>query len=80
MYFVYLLQCSDQSIYCGITTDVKRRFREHKDGIGSHYTKAHGAEKVIYTEEMTSRSDASKREIEIKKMTREEKLRLISNK
>ncbi len=79
MYFVYLLKCSDDSIYCGITTDVDRRFQEHKDGIGSHYTKAKKAVRIIYTEEHADRSSASRREAEIKKWSREKKMELINS-
>lgn len=80
MYYVYLLQCSDDSIYCGITTDLERRLQEHKNGVGSKYTRAHKAGKIVYTEEVKDRSAASKREAGIKKMSREDKLKLISNK
>ncbi len=79
MYFVYILECKDKSLYTGITTDVDRRFKEHKDGIGSHYTKAHGAQKIVYKESCKDRSSASKREIEIKKLSRQMKLNLIEN-
>jgi putative endonuclease len=64
MYFVYILECKDKSLYTGITTDVERRLQEHKDGIGSRYTKAHGAQKIVYTEIASNRSIASKREAE----------------
>ena len=77
MYFVYILKCKDGSLYTGITTDVARRFAEHKNGIGGHYTRAHGAKKVVYVEECVNRSVASKREAEIKRLSREGKLRLI---
>jgi putative endonuclease len=76
-YFVYLLECADKSIYTGITTDVVRRFAEHKDGIGSHYTRAHGAKKMLYMEKHATRSTALKREAEIKHWTRSKKLGLI---
>ncbi len=76
MYFVYLLKCEDDSLYCGITTDVERRFQEHLSGIGSNYTRAHKPVEIIYTEQVTDRSTASKREAEIKKMKRVEKLAL----
>ncbi len=79
MYFVYILQCRDKSLYTGITTDVDRRFKEHKEGIGSHYTKAHGAQKIVYKESCKDRSSASKRESEIKKLSRQMKLNLIEN-
>lgn len=77
MYFVYLLECADKSIYTGITTDIDRRFKEHKDGIGSAYTKAHGAKKILYIEKHKNRSSASKREAEIKSWSREKKLSII---
>lgn len=76
MYFIYLLQCADKSIYTGITTDVERRFKEHQAGTASRYTRAHKAVKIMYTERHADRSSASKREAEIKKMRREEKLLL----
>ena len=80
MYFVYLLQCVDGSIYTGIATDVERRFREHVSGKGAHYTRAHKAEKILYTESHPNRSQASKREAEIKKLKRTEKLKLVAKK
>lgn len=73
MYFVYLLECEDGSLYTGITTDVNRRFEEHKKGIGSHYTKAKKAKRIIYAEEQPDRSAAQKREAEIKGWPRERK-------
>ncbi|MFA6006196.1 MAG: GIY-YIG nuclease family protein [Candidatus Paceibacterota bacterium] len=76
MYFVYLLQCADKSIYTGITTDLARRLNEHKKGIGGQYTRAHGASKMVYNEKHPDRSSASKREAEIKKLSRKEKLSL----
>lgn len=77
-YFIYLLECADKSIYTGITTDVARRLSEHKRGIGSHYTRARGARKMIYVEEYKTRSAALKREAEIKHWPREKKLGLAS--
>ncbi|OGG76569.1 endonuclease [Candidatus Kaiserbacteria bacterium RIFCSPLOWO2_01_FULL_55_19] len=76
-YFVYLLECEDSSLYTGITTDVDRRFLEHKNGTGGHFTRAKGARRIVYTERHPSRSSAQKREAEIKRMTREKKLALI---
>ncbi len=78
MYFVYLLECSDKSIYTGITTDVARRFEEHKNKKGSHYTSARRATKVLYVEEHEDRSSALKREAEIKRWKRAQKLALIA--
>jgi putative endonuclease len=76
-YFVYLLECEDGSLYTGITTDVARRFAEHQKGIGSNFTRAKGAKRIVYTEELPSRSAASKREAEIKTWPREKKLALV---
>ncbi len=78
MYFVYIIECGDKSLYTGITTDLKRRLEEHKAGTGGHYTRAKGAVKIVYSEEHQNRSSASKREAEIKKLKREKKLALVS--
>lgn len=79
MYFVYMLECKDGSLYTGITTDVSRRFAEHKKGIGGHYTSAKEVVRVVHTEEYPDRSRASKREAEIKGWNREKKLDLIQS-
>lgn len=78
MYFVYLIECGDKSIYTGITTDVDRRFNEHKVGKGGHYTRSRKVVKVLYTEKFKNRSEASKREAAIKKLSKAKKLSLIS--
>lgn len=77
-YFVYILECSDGSLYTGITTDVTKRLHEHntKD-IGAKYTKARRPVKLLYEESSSDRSSASKREYAIKKLTRLKKLQLI---
>lgn len=77
MYFVYLLECADKSIYTGITTDVSRRFEEHIAGTASHYTRVHRAAAIVYVEQLKDRSSALKREIEIKNLSRKKKLVLI---
>lgn len=76
-YFVYLLECEDGSLYTGITTDVERRFAEHKKGEGGHFTRAKKAKRIVYAEEHPSRSSALKREAEIKSWPREKKLALV---
>ena len=78
MYFVYLLECEDGSIYTGITTDVARRLAEHQKGTGGHFTRAKGAGRILYTEEHPDRGSASKREAAIKKLSRAQKLSLFS--
>ncbi len=78
MYRVYIIQCQDKSLYTGITNDIKRRFKEHKDKIGGHYTASHKVEKIIYTEKFKTRSEALKREAQIKRWRRAKKLALIN--
>ena len=77
MYYVYLLQCNDDSIYTGITNNLESRLKRHKEGSGSRYTRARGAEKILYTEEHPNKGAALKREAEIKSWTRQKKLDLI---
>jgi len=77
VYFVYILKCADTSLYTGITTNVERRLAEHRKGTGGRYTRAKGASAVVYVERHASRSSASKREAEIKKWNRREKLKFI---
>lgn len=77
MYYVYMLECADKSIYTGITTDVARRLREHKAGTASHYTTSRTAKKMLYVERKRTRSTALRREAAIKKLTRTQKLELI---
>ena len=76
-WFVYLLRCSDGSLYTGITKDVKRRCQQHNAGTASRYTRSRLPIKMVYQETAVSRSLALKREAAIKAMTRAEKLALI---
>ena len=78
MYFVYIIECKDKSLYTGITTNLERRFAEHKAGKGGSYTRARKVVKIVYTEKYLNRSLASKREAEIKGWSRFKKLSLIS--
>jgi len=77
MYFLYILECSDKSLYTCITTDIARRLSEHKGGRGGHYTRSKQVKKIVYSEEYPDRSSALKREAEIKRWKREKKLELI---
>jgi predicted GIY-YIG superfamily endonuclease len=76
VWFVYLLRCGDGSLYCGITDDVLRRLEAHRSGKGAKYTRGRGPLELVYTEECESYSAALKREAAIKKLKRQEKLRL----
>jgi putative endonuclease len=79
MYYLYILLCKDKTLYTGITTDVARRLREHKKGTGAHYTRAHGANRMLYTEPLLTRSAALKREFNVKRLRRAAKLALIKS-
>jgi len=77
-WYVYILRCEDNSLYTGVTTDVERRFEEHKSAkVGAKYTKAKKASEIVYIEKCDSRSTAQKRESEIKKFKKLEKEKLI---
>ena len=78
-YFVYILECNNGTLYTGITTDIKRRVDEHNNSKkGARYTKLRRPVKLVYSEISEDRSSASKREYEIKKLKRSEKLELIN--
>jgi predicted GIY-YIG superfamily endonuclease len=76
MYFLYILKCSDGSLYTGITNDLARRLQQHKEGKGGHYTSSRKVLKIVYTEEHPDKSSALKREAQIKKLPRKKKLSL----
>ncbi|MFM2414976.1 MAG: hypothetical protein RI911_669 [Candidatus Parcubacteria bacterium] len=76
-YTVYMLECEDGSLYTGITTDLPRRFLEHKEGTGARYTRTHKPLRVVYEEPVESRSVALKREAKIKSMHKLQKHELI---
>lgn len=76
--YVYMLLCSDGSLYTGWTNDLERRFRTHSEGKASKYTRARRPVKIVYFEEKPCKIEAQKREWEIKKLTRKQKLELIA--
>lgn len=80
IWHLYILRCGDGSLYTGITTDVEKRFKAHQGGKGAKYTRGRGPLEIVYRESCGSRSDASKREWQVKQLTREEKLELIETK
>jgi putative endonuclease len=75
---LYIILCTDNSLYTGITTDIERRFRQHAEGRGARYFRGRGPRRVVFLESGHCRSTASRREMEIKKMHRAEKRRLIA--
>ncbi|NCN82747.1 MAG: GIY-YIG nuclease family protein [Candidatus Pacebacteria bacterium] len=77
MWSVYILLCADGTLYTGISTDPARRFQEHLVGKGGHYTRSHKPVRQVYLEAVGTRSEALKREYEIKSWSREIKLQFV---
>jgi len=77
MDYVYILKCSDNTLYTGYTTDPERRIKEHNAGIGAKYTRGRGPVELVYLEEFSDKSRAMQREYEIKQFSKGEKLELI---
>lgn len=79
-WFVYIVEAADGKLYTGISTDVERRFSEHTDGKkGARFFHTTRPLRIVWQEQHPDRSTATKREIAIKKMTRQQKLALIGN-
>lgn len=74
---LYILRCGDGTLYTGITTDVEKRLEAHRTGKGAKYTRGRSPLNLVYREDCGDHSAALKREIEIKKLSREEKEKLI---
>ena len=77
MHFVYILECADKTLYTGWTTCIEARLKAHNGGAGAKYTKTRLPVKLVYKEEFEDKSSALKREIEIKKLSRNQKFNLI---
>ena len=77
---VYLLQCADQSLYAGVTTDLVRRLQQHNGQLagGARYTKARRPVALVWSEVCDSRSDAQQREHALRRLSRQQKLALIA--
>ncbi|MDP3973974.1 MAG: GIY-YIG nuclease family protein [Candidatus Daviesbacteria bacterium] len=78
MWFVYVLLCKDGTFYTGSTNNLEKRFSEHKNGKGGHYTRSHKPIKIMYSEQLPTKSAALKREIEIKKWRRSKKIQALN--
>ena len=72
-WLIYIVECRDGSLYTGITNDLQKRINSHNAGVGAKYTAARRPVKLVYREDASSRSAASKREITIKRLTRKAK-------
>ena len=80
IWYVYMVRCNDGTLYTGITNDLEKRIEAHNSGKdGARYTRSRRPVKLVYSEEAGTKSAAAKLEYKIKKMTREKKMKLVSN-
>ena len=75
-WYVYMLRCGDGTLYTGITDNIDKRLAAHRAGKGAKYTRGRGPLELVYTQQQPDKSSALRRELEIKKLTRQEKLKL----
>ena len=78
-YYTYIILTVDNTLYCGYTDDLKRRFEKHKAGTAAKYTRAHKPLKMVYAKEFETKSEAMKEEYRIKHLSKKEKELLIEN-
>lgn len=76
-WYLYILRCKDDTLYTGITTDVEKRLEAHRSGKGAKYTRGRSPLTLVYRETCGTHSEALKRELAVKAMSREEKQKLI---
>ncbi len=79
MFWVYMLECADGSLYTGWTPDLENRVRQHNAGRGSKYVRSRLPAQLRYSESYDTRAEAMRREYAMKKLSRSEKLALIAN-
>ncbi len=77
VWVVYILECKDKTLYTGITNNLERRIQQHESGQGAKYTKGRGPFRLVYTQECEGKNLALQRELQIKQLTRNEKLVLV---
>lgn len=77
MFIVYILECSDRSLYTGYTNSLKERLKLHNSGKASKYTRSRLPVEIVYFEEFQTKGEAMSRECEIKALKRPEKIKLI---
>lgn len=80
MNYTYIVECSDGTLYTGWTNNLERRLEAHNSGKGAKYTKTRRPVKIVYTEMFETREEAMSREFAIKRLSRQQKLNLISEK
>jgi len=79
MNYVYIVECSDGTLYTGWTNNLDKRIEQHCNGTGAKYTRGRGPVRLVYHEEFNDKRDAMRREYEIKRYSRINKLKLIEN-
>lgn len=77
MFYVYILKCKDNSLYTGYTDSLEKRLKKHNEGKASKYTRSRLPVEMVYSEEHPDKSSAMKREIKIKSLSREDKIKLV---
>lgn len=80
MFYTYIVECNDKTLYCGYTTNLEHRINAHNKGEGAKYTRPRRPVRLVYFEEYAERAQALRREAAIKKLTRRQKLMLIEEK
>lgn len=78
-WYVYMLRCGDNTLYTGATDNIPRRLAAHRAGKGAKYTRGRGPLELVYQEKLPDKSAALRREIEIKRLSKPEKERLIKS-
>ena len=79
MSWAYMLRCADGSLYSGWTSDLEKRLKAHNSGNGAKYTRSRLPVSLVYKEKFENKETAMRREYQLKRLTRQEKLRLIEN-
>ena len=79
MYYTYILLTENDTLYCGYSDNVEKRFQKHLSGKGAKYTRANKPVKIVYKKSFKTKSEAMKEEARIKKLSKKEKLKLISH-
>ena len=77
MNYTYLVKCVDDTLYCGWTNHLEKRMKAHNEGKGAKYTKSRRPVKLVYYESYPTKEEAMRREVQIKKLSRKDKLCLI---
>ena len=78
--YTYLVRCADGTFYCGWTNDLDKRIKAHNEGRGAKYTRSRRPVPLVYWEEFSTKTEAMQREAAVKKLTRQQKERLIARK